>query len=246
VALIDNLTAYWKLDEASGSRSDSAGGGYTATDSGSTGSTTGKISNAASFSATTYLAVADTAALRTGDVDFSMSAWVKLTDKSASYAVFSKYDSTVGDAREFLLIYTTATDRFRFIVSSDGLGTGNVVVDADNLGSPSAGTWYHIVAWHDATANTINIVVDDGTVDSLAHTLGVYSGTFNLNIGSHTNTAAQMSGAIDELGYWHKVLSAAEITQLYNGGAGLAYPFRSFTQLERGIRGLNRGIYTGS
>ena len=34
-------------------------------------------------------------------------------------------------------------------------------------------------------------------------------------------------GRIDELGVWGRVLSPAEISELYNAGAGLAYPFGS-------------------
>ena len=33
------------------------------------------------------------------------------------------------------------------------------------------------------------------------------------------------NGLIDEVGFWHKVLSQSEVTSLYNSGAGLAYPF---------------------
>jgi hypothetical protein len=34
------------------------------------------------------------------------------------------------------------------------------------------------------------------------------------------------SGMLDEIGFWKRKLTAAEITALYNGGAGL--PFSSF------------------
>jgi hypothetical protein len=32
-------------------------------------------------------------------------------------------------------------------------------------------------------------------------------------------------GDIDEVGIWSRVLTSTEVTQLYNGGAGLQYPF---------------------
>jgi Concanavalin A-like lectin/glucanases superfamily len=43
-------------------------------------------------------------------------------------------------------------------------------------------------------------------------------------IGGDTGGAA-FYGCIDEVGYWNRVLTAAEIAQLYNGGIGLSYPF---------------------
>ncbi len=33
-----------------------------------------------------------------------------------------------------------------------------------------------------------------------------------------------LNGALDEIGLWTRVLTSTEVTQLYNGGAGLAYP----------------------
>ena len=34
-----------------------------------------------------------------------------------------------------------------------------------------------------------------------------------------------VDGIIDEVGIWARSLSDAEVTQLYNAGAGLTYPF---------------------
>ena len=35
------------------------------------------------------------------------------------------------------------------------------------------------------------------------------------------------TGEIDEVGFWSRALSASEVTELYNAGAGLTYPFVS-------------------
>ena len=40
-------------------------------------------------------------------------------------------------------------------------------------------------------------------------------------------TPGTFIGTVDEVGFWKRVLIAAEITALYNAGAGL--PFSSFT-----------------
>ncbi len=34
-----------------------------------------------------------------------------------------------------------------------------------------------------------------------------------------------MDGIVDEVGLWSRALTIAEVTALYNAGAGLAYPF---------------------
>ena len=33
-----------------------------------------------------------------------------------------------------------------------------------------------------------------------------------------------MNGIIDEVGFWNRELTSSEVTDLYNSGAGLAYP----------------------
>ena len=45
-------------------------------------------------------------------------------------------------------------------------------------------------------------------------------GMFELAIGT---VARPLKGLCDEAGYWSRVLTAEEITALYNAGAGVAY-----------------------
>jgi hypothetical protein len=112
------------------------------------------------------------------------------------------------------------------VVNSAGTAAANVFLDDTALGSPLATTWYYVVAWHDSTANTINIQINNGTPTSLSHTLGVYaSGTGLFSIGSTGGTAAYMNGRIDEVSFWKRILTADERMTLYNSGNGLAYPF---------------------
>src|SRR5262252_1520277 len=79
-----NLISYWKLDEVSGSRVDTKGTN-TLTDNNTVTSTTGIINNAASFAAASseYLSLASNATVQTGDIDFTITAWVKMTTKAA-------------------------------------------------------------------------------------------------------------------------------------------------------------------
>ncbi len=47
-------------------------------------------------------------------------------------------------------------------------------------------------------------------------------------IGDQVSAAGILHGAagqVDELAIWNRALSAAEVTQLYNSGAGKQYPF---------------------
>ena len=47
-----------------------------------------------------------------------------------------------------------------------------------------------------------------------------------MEIGSRSSGAwNEFEGEIDELGIWSRVLTADEVTELWNGGAGITYPF---------------------
>ena len=67
---------------------------------------------------------------------------------------------------------------------------------------------------------------------SVGSTTGSGSGTLatgytaGLHISSDNGTAAQaFDGMMDEIGVWSRALTATEVTELYNSGNGLAYPF---------------------
>lgn len=217
------LITYWKLEEASGTRADSEPTTpQDLTDNNTVTQTTGKIGNAAFFTAANSesLTHVDSADLSTGNIDFSVVAWAKFTSLSGSMWFVSQWIAG-GNQRAWAINYDATSGRLRFSVSSDG--TTQVHLQADAFGPPATNAWYMIFASHDSVNNTINISVNNGSANSVAHSTGVLdsTGAFNLgNVGS-----LYLDGALDECGLWKKVLSAAEVTELYNGGAGKTYPF---------------------
>lgn len=222
-ALLDNLFAYYALEEASGERTDATGRGNNLTDNNTVTQAVGRVGQAASFASASSesLSRADNADLSSGDIDFTLAVWVFLASKTLPRAVICKGDNVLNNnGVEYEILYNSVTDRFRFLIGS---GTSSALVNADNLGIPATDTWYLIVAWHDAIANTINIQVNDGTVDSAADVAGQNT-TDPFYIG-RTELGLYMNGRIDEAGLWKRVLTAAERTALYNGGNGVTYPF---------------------
>jgi len=219
-----NLISYWNLNEASSTRIDSYGTNNLAVrGTGGVAAGAGKISNAADFelSEGDFLEITDNASLSTGDVDFSISAWVKLESKTTA-SIVTRYES--GTVREYWLGYDATADRFQmYLYNSTGVNVG--IATANNSGSPSTGTWYHVVAWHDSVNNTINIKVNNGTTDSIATTGAPSDTVSNTRIGAGSTTETQFfDGLIDEVGFWKKVLTTQDITDLYNSGNGNSYP----------------------
>lgn len=225
--LNNNLTAYWKIDATSDgsapvTRIDSGSNGQDLTDNNNVASATGKISNAGQFvtAASKYLSRADNSTLSGSDIDLSVSAWVYLDSKTLDRVIVSHYTPT-GNQRSYQLYYRQAVDRFAFVVSPDGTSTGIGLVDANNFGSPSTATWYHVVAWHDSVNNLVGISVNAGTADTLSYSGGIHDSTAIFSIGSQNGNAGFFDGRIDEVGFWkNKALSAGERTELYAAGAG--------------------------
>lgn len=241
---LSSLVSVWELNEASGNAVDAHGSNTLTETSGTIDAAAGKISGCRDFEAgdTEYFTVADNAGLSAGDVDFTLTAWVNAESLGAvNRDIIAKWGSN-NAVREYIFGYT-ATDRFRFTVRDTGNAT-NTTVEANNLGAPSTGTWYFIVAWHDSVANTLNIQVNNGTVDSTSYSGGIQDSTAGFAIGARVDgPQAYWDGLIDQCSLWKRVLTSGERTSLWNGGAGRAYPFAS--NARAGIIGGGMGRILG-
>ena len=217
--LTKNLISFWRLGEANGANRVDYYGANTLTNNNTVTQVGGKVGNASQFVAASSqsCSIADNASLSTGDIDFTIVAWVYLDTKPTEGDIVAK---DADGQREYNFRYVGGgTDRFVFTVSNDG--TNVVSATANTLGSPSTATWYFLVGWHNAVANTLNIQVNDGTVDSVAHTTGVFDGTAAFGIGTSTFANTFFDGRIDAAGFWKRVLSSADRSFLYNSGNGI-------------------------
>ena len=218
---IANLISWWAFDEASGVRYDAHGSNNLA-DTGTVGYAAGKISNAADFvrASTDYVDIADNASLSTGDIDFTLITWIYLDDDTNLQDFWTKASSGASGDVEYTLRYDNGADRFSFVVGGSGYNT----VDADNLGAPSTGTWYQIIAWHDSTANTINIQVNNGVVDSVGSVSPPNDTAGNMTIGQdHINAGRALDGRMDETIFAKRVYTSGEREWFWNSGDGRAY-----------------------
>lgn len=217
-SLTDSLISYYKLDEqdvsGSGTIYDSLGINN-ATNVGASNST-GIIENAYDFESTETdrIRIDDGTGdfSQIGDQDFTLNVWVKPESLANYRTIFG------------------ATDDGGVIVFVNGSGKVCLackgfphVAGTDAIYS---GEWSMVTMTFNASANTflyyINGTADSGGAVSFTDTFSTGSG---YDIGTFGTTSYPFDGIIDEFGMWTRILTSTEITDLYNSGDGLTYPF---------------------
>ena len=216
MALTTNLVAYYKLD---GNSNDSVAS-LNGTDTSMT-YVSGKMGQAGSFNGS-----ASKIALPTlnvfGSAARSIQAWVKTTNNGGVFHM--------GNA--------AADSMFSLNIGASGVNNGTPDVSTFNgtgVRSPTLvndGNWHQIVAtYNGGTMTSANcLIYVDGVVTASVGGSNQVNNSINANyaIGQWASTGSfYFNGQIDLVGLWAKVLTAGEVSELYNGGADLDYPFTS-------------------
>jgi len=212
--LLSGLLAYWKLDTTGWI--DSSGNGNTLTANGEVSIVSGKINNCANFdgnndeSVRMWLSRSNFFNFLLSN--FSLSQWIYFNSSGANYyqALFSTRPDGGGTENAF----TYATDLNNVLTYYDGQETTGLYTF-----NPSA--WYHLVAIRDG--ENINFYVN-GSYIATVQKINPFENQF-ISMGGQYNGDEPLNGRIDEVGFWNRALTEAEITSLYNAGAGKTYPF---------------------
>lgn len=216
--LSDSLYAVYKAE----SNANDSLGTYNGTAVGGLTYTAGKSGNAFTFNGTTGLISLGNGALSSLGSTFSYSFWVKQT--APGYAsLISTYTSTGGDRGFYTRINTGAGGIQTYAFNS----SGTAIINGAGFNTLSLTTWHHIVITLDGS----NIrTYHNGT---LADTTA-YSGTIAFGATTYPSLGCLhyapatytffLNGSMDETYFYTKKLSDAEVTTLYNSGAGKFYP----------------------
>jgi hypothetical protein len=220
-SLLDGLTFYANLDEASGNRSTQVSG-LTLTDNNTVGSTAGKVGNAARFvsASSESLSHANNPVFDIGSGAFTLSFWHTRNAAISGFDVIigKDGDAGAGGTRDWVF-YTDGTGLFTFQLYDDA---DSSVLTLTSAALPTQ-AWRHFVVTSDGS--TVSMYVDNvlSDADSILGTPNSSASAFR--IGSNDAGTHYIDGDVDEVGIWDRVLTDDEITELYNAGAGLAYPF---------------------
>lgn len=195
------LVSWWKLDEASGTRSDSVGSNHLA-DHGGVGSVAAKVGNGAAFVGSDYL---------TGNglslsAQFTFVGWVNV---ASGNWVLAQATSTADRVMEFYLdgdgsLKAAAYDETYAEIARAAVAYG--------------GGWAFFAITFDGA--NLSLSLNGGTPNTVALSASMSTFTPNLQFGFLAGVTG-ITGYLDEVGYYTRVLSAGEISQIYNGGSGV-------------------------
>jgi len=215
--LLAATVAYWSLDEGSGlMRADSHSGGYDLTDTDEVDSVSAKNSNGASFDATASdLSLASAPVLQFGGKDRSVSFWCRFYEVSSTQSLLSKWESA-NDSREVAIRLNAGA--IELIWYENGGGND---IRFSHTTSVLAGVTYHIAFGRRNSDGQMFISVNAAAETEFQTSSN--SGSGNLYLGSLGPSLNSLDGWLDEVAVFDKYLSATDIENLYNSGAGLFY-----------------------
>lgn len=219
-ALLTGILAYWNMDEESGNILDQCEDNYDGTVTGATQHVAGKVGYACDFEkdSTDYAGFGTTLGSIFGTSDISVSCWVQMESQVG-------YTSPIGNwnGENYWMFFFDTKPQLAL-----NFGSGNNYTEANS--AINTGEWYHVVATIDRQGYTKLYV--NGTLqtdsDDISASSAVNLNTTNLlNIGTAGDNYSNFTfdGKIDEVGIWLRVLTQADVTELYNSGTGITYPF---------------------
>lgn len=199
------LEAYWRFENGA-LLVDTSGNGHTLTNTNSvTNPSDGKIGYGAAFVAASSQRLSVNSDLMGGLGEFTFGGWVK--DIAANMAIAGSLSFYFG---------TVAANTSQLVAV-----TGGNAFFVNGAAIPNDGAYHLVMGWK--TNDTLYISVDNevpasaamaGTVDAAAF--------FRLGNGGDGNN--YLTGTLDEIAFWPRVLSSEERDTFYNAGAGVIIP----------------------
>jgi len=214
------VVGYWKHDNATtdGTTSIDSHGINNGTITGAVTGVDGKINEAYTFSDCDKVAISPRTGFPTGNGAFTYVAWVNPDTISGHTTLGTIIEyGEFPDSLKSVNLHLRETGEIRLawrggleVKSTTNLTVGNWFHVAGTYSGSEAKVYVNGVLEANESYSSSNLVNDHATI-------GVYPWA--------TGDTYCFIGTIDEVGIWNRTLNSTEISDLYNSGAGLAYPF---------------------
>ena len=212
MALTDGLVAYYNCDETAGTTAEDSLNAHDGTITGATINQAGHLGRAYLFEGSPD--VVNCGAFALGVNSGSINIWVNSDTTTDYVAAIGKY-----------------YNQHSIIIRNTGYWTA-VWNNTTVFGSVAVNTsaFQMVTVTYDGSlgTNNLKIFVNGTNVGQENLTGNNTHDADDWGIGSDNLASSYFSGIIDEVGFWNRALTSAEVTSLYNGGTGLTYPFTSY------------------
>ncbi len=201
------LVGYWPLNDGSGTlAADATGQGNTGTLTNGPTWTTGQIGQAITFDGTNdYVALPNLGF--SGNVPLTVSFWANANTNTAIQEPFS-FGTSYATGIEIVRNYPSVGQITCFCQSGTQATTNY----------PSVGVWHHIVGV--STGSVFSFYIDGALAASTNVAVSVTNANYRIGASGPQSNVYPFDGKIDDVRIYNRALSAAEVTQLYNQGAG--------------------------
>ena len=218
--LLNNIKSYY---EFSGNSNDATGNGNNGSDTSITyGTAYGKIGEGADFNgSSSYISLGNPSDLQ--NADFTYSGWFNLQNTPSFFTLISKNYRTAPWSSPYATILIRVDNSSTIEV---GLSNGSTYTAHNYSVSLSTNTWYNLVFTYNGTTGILYL--NGSEVASNTYSVTLTYNTQPWYIGADNSASPQgdhFNGYMDEIGIWSRALTSTEVTQLYNSGKGLQYPF---------------------
>jgi len=221
VTISTNLTSYYSFS-AGNTLTDMVAGKSNLTTTGTpiNNATFGLIGNGwSSFSSGSYVGNKTSNPFKIGTTAFSSNIWVRFTSLAGGMQVFGS-------------VNTVPNGWGVNVQNAPGVGPLNVHFAGGSVLSkdiPVINRWYMITLVRNSTGGFLYVNGTLQNFDAGSGSLDLSGSDIDFKLGGGPNVGyilAPLDGRLDEFGLWvNRSLSTTEITQLYNSGSGLPYPF---------------------
>jgi hypothetical protein len=217
MAIKDNLVSYWNLDETgTNTRVDSHGSndlGQYGTMSSTTDGTMGEVADFSGSSGLLLAYASQTGLTITGDI--TINCWFN-ADVVAGAFVSKWHHASKNQYR-----LTSSNNVSLEFATDDNCGGYTYGIHNQAVSTMSTGTWYMVTAVRTGTTSEI---FRNGVSQGTATVQTSASCTADLSLGYEAGrNVLFFNGRMTRTGIWNSALSGAEVTELYNSGAGLTY-----------------------
>lgn len=223
--MVNPQTASWYKLENNYTDSGSLGSGNTLSAGGSgnsfvTGGSQKLGTYALSENGSGYANLLNPSGFSTGNVDFSIAYWVNIQAQPATNGYLEQVyigDNDISNGNFYARYHDiSGTTKLEVWVASSQLAVTQTL---------TTGTWMHVVYTYQASNKAINLYVNGSNIGSTTsgNTLnlglgsggGIAIGSFEAGAGTHPNAY------FDDVRFYKAVLSSTDVSNLYNGGAGI-------------------------